>query len=335
MKLPRGYRLAGVACGLKTDATKLDLGLVASDRACTAAGLYTTNQVVAAPVQLDRQRTPSATIRALVVNSGNANACTGDDGWRAALSMTEYVGEQLRVRPDDVLVMSTGIIGHQLDMAKVHHGIRLAATRLSDDVQACEQFARAIMTTDTVPKYASRQCGRGWAPCHAHWFCERGRHDFARDGDHAGPGDDGRPFEARSSDRLATRLPRMCRSMPSRWMVTPVRTTRCCCWPMAPSDAAVTHGEATASAFQDALTSLCTELAQSIVRDGEGATHFVEIRVAGAYFRRLRAGDGAQPSPTRRSSRRPSRAMIRTGAESFRRQAMRVSCSILSRRHSV
>ncbi len=146
-----GFRAAGVACGLKKTGA-LDMALVVSEVPCRAAAVFTTNRVKAAPVLHDqailaRNRTG---IRAVVANSGGANACTGDQGARDAAQMSALVAAQLGCNPDDVLVMSTGVIGHRLDMAKVATGIADAAAHLS--AAGGHAAARAIMTTDTRPK---------------------------------------------------------------------------------------------------------------------------------------------------------------------------------------
>ncbi len=154
--LPAGFRAAGVACGLKSKPGVPDVGLIVSDRPATAAGVYTQNQVCAAPVELDRRRTPAADMRGIVFNSGCANACTGEQGDRDALQMTELLGHYAGFRGDQGLVMSTGIIGHTLAMAKVEAGIRAAAQALTCDASAVERVSRALMTTDTYPKRATR-----------------------------------------------------------------------------------------------------------------------------------------------------------------------------------
>src|SRR5215469_2988426 len=128
--VPQGFRLAGVRAGLKRDPDKLDLALVVSDRPATAAGVYTQNLVFAAPVKLDRARTPAAKIRAVVINSGNANACTGERGDRDAARMAELAAATCGASGDQALVLSTGVIGEFLPMDKIASGIGAAAERL-------------------------------------------------------------------------------------------------------------------------------------------------------------------------------------------------------------
>src|SRR6187401_844138 len=116
MELPQGFRFAGIHAGIKPDAARKDLALVVSDRPAAAAGVYTTNLVCAAPVKVCRRRTPSEKTRAIVINSGNANACTGDGGIKDAEEITAAVAESISAKPEEVLICSTGVIGHRLPM---------------------------------------------------------------------------------------------------------------------------------------------------------------------------------------------------------------------------
>ncbi|MDO4586889.1 MAG: bifunctional glutamate N-acetyltransferase/amino-acid acetyltransferase ArgJ [Planctomycetia bacterium] len=154
--LPKGYRFAGVHCDVKPNTTKLDLSLIVSDRPATAAGVYTQNLVCGAPVQLDRLRTPGAGFRAIVVNSGVANACTGEQGFQNAETMAALTAEAIGAAQDQTLVMSTGVIGIQLPMNKIEAGIKEAASKLSSSYEHFNLAASGMMTTDTVRKTASR-----------------------------------------------------------------------------------------------------------------------------------------------------------------------------------
>lgn len=157
-QLPKGFTTGGVYSGVKEDTSKLDLSLLVSDRAATAVGVYTQNLVKAAPVLLDRERTPGDNLRAVITNSGVANACTGDQGMADARRMAALTAEAIGdgVTEEQVLVLSTGIIGEHLPMAKIADGIPAVAADLGSDAAAIERSARAIMTTDTVPKVRSR-----------------------------------------------------------------------------------------------------------------------------------------------------------------------------------
>ncbi len=154
--LPQGFRAAGVYCGIKRNTSKLDLSLIVSDRPAVAAGVYTQNRVFAAPVALDRARTPSAEMRAIVVNSGNANACTGQRGMDDAQEMARLAAVACDVSPASVLVLSTGIIGNFLPMDRITAGIASAAKELSINDDALVAAARGMLTTDSVHKLAGR-----------------------------------------------------------------------------------------------------------------------------------------------------------------------------------
>jgi glutamate N-acetyltransferase / amino-acid N-acetyltransferase len=152
--LPRGFRLAGVRAGIKRDTSREDVTLIASDLPATAAGVYTTNLVFAAPVAYDKALTPGRGFRGIVINSGNANACTGARGLDDARAMAAAAGRALGVAGEEVLVMSTGIIGEFLPMPTITAGIAAAAGQLGDDDTAAVAAARGMMTTDTRPKLA-------------------------------------------------------------------------------------------------------------------------------------------------------------------------------------
>ena len=152
--LPKGFRVAGIHAGLKRNPTREDVALVVSDRPATAAGVYTTNLVCAAPVVYDRTRTPGEGFRAVAINSGNANACTGARGLSDTERMATVAGEQVGAAADAVLVLSTGVIGEFLPLAKIEKGLGLVAAKLAHDADAVVTAARGMMTTDTRPKLA-------------------------------------------------------------------------------------------------------------------------------------------------------------------------------------
>jgi len=153
---PQGFRLTGLHCGIKSDAQKHDLTLIASDRPASAAGVYTQNRVCAAPVTLDRERTPGDAMQAIVINSGNANACTGQRGLDDARQMAQLAAEACGVAPEQALVLSTGIIGEFLPMDQIATGITAAAGQLGSSAEDLAAAAAGMMTTDTVPKVAGR-----------------------------------------------------------------------------------------------------------------------------------------------------------------------------------
>ncbi len=149
-----GFQTAGVVSGLKKNGKK-DLGLIYSEFPATVAAMFTRNLVRAAPVLLDQQRTANGSCRAVIVNSGNANCCTGEQGMQDAIRMGRLAAQGLMVDEEDVLVASTGVIGEPLPVEKIETAApnlikALAADGLSD-------FAEAIMTTDTVAKVVSRR----------------------------------------------------------------------------------------------------------------------------------------------------------------------------------
>ncbi|MEM9353940.1 MAG: bifunctional glutamate N-acetyltransferase/amino-acid acetyltransferase ArgJ [Planctomycetota bacterium] len=155
--IPKGFRMAGVHSGVKSKPEKQDLSLFVSDRPCVASGVFTQNIVHGAPVRLNRERTPGESIRGVVVNSGVANACTGEQGYRDTVEMARLTGEAIGCDAADVLVMSTGIIGTMLPMEKIAAGIQDASKQLSDSPDALTAAARGMMTTDTVHKVRSKE----------------------------------------------------------------------------------------------------------------------------------------------------------------------------------
>jgi len=156
IRVPKGFLVAGVHSGLKRDLRKQDLTLVVSEVPAVAVGVYTQNLVYAAPVALDRSRTPSERIRVVVINSGNANACTGERGLRDAYEMARLGAEAAGAEEDQALVLSTGVIGHYMPLDKIAQGVKLAAAQLGSDEDALVSAARGMMTTDTVHKIAGR-----------------------------------------------------------------------------------------------------------------------------------------------------------------------------------
>ncbi len=156
IRVPKGYLVAGVHCGLKRDLRKPDLTLVVSETPAVAVGVFTQNLVFAAPVALDRQRTPSERIRVVVINSGYANACTGQRGFEDACQMARLAAQSCGAEEDQALVLSTGVIGHYVPMDKIALGVKLAAAQLGSDEDALVSAARGMMTTDTVHKLAGR-----------------------------------------------------------------------------------------------------------------------------------------------------------------------------------
>jgi len=150
---PRGFRATGVHAGIKAD--RPDMAMLQSETPAVVAGVFTTNRIQAAPVLLCRQRLTSHCGQAIVINSGNANACTGEEGIRNADAMARLTAQALGLDESLVYVCSTGTIGRPMPMDKIEHGIHLAAQQLTSDGGAAA--AQAIMTTDTRPKQCAAQ----------------------------------------------------------------------------------------------------------------------------------------------------------------------------------
>jgi len=274
-----GFKVAGVNCGLKKDG-KLDFALVVSDRPCVAAGVFTTNLVKAAPVLVDMDVLASngEAIRAVAVNTGCANACTGRKGIQDAHVTASWVGEALGVRQESVLVMSTGVIGTHLPMDKIRQGVRQASAALGDDWTAA---ATAIMTTDTRPKLAS--------------ICvtTASGQTFTVAGISKGAGmiapnmatmlgvivtDAALPLaSAQAALRSATEYSF------NRIVVDGDMSTNDTVLLLANGASGVTlDNDDDLARFEAALRAVCTKLAQDIVRDGEGVTRFITVNVTGA-----------------------------------------------------
>ena len=153
MKLPLGFRAGAIAAGLKSSGA-LDLTIIENlGPRFDAAAVFTTNQVVAAPVIWSRQVAKGGIVRAVVLNSGGANACTGPQGFADTHATAELVGELLSISSGEVIVCSTGLIGELLPMDKIMSGIKSIVPRM--DIQSLDIAAQAIMTTDSVAKIAT------------------------------------------------------------------------------------------------------------------------------------------------------------------------------------
>ncbi len=278
---PQGFRAAGVACGIKASGA-LDLALVASTQPCAAAAVFTTNQLKAAHIRyaqplLARRRTG---YRAVVINSGNANACTGPRGLADVHAVVELAGFLLGFPADTILMMSTGVIGVPLPVDKIRAGLLHAVSALSE--AGGEAAARAIMTTDTRPKMAVRRLtlhgvpvtiggmAKGAGMIHPHMATMLAL--ITTDAEI-------------EPDRLGVLLQAAVDASFHRITVDGDQSTNDTVLILANGAARVALDESAMPLFQEALTDLCVELAKAIVQDGEGATKFVEIRVRGARTR--------------------------------------------------
>jgi len=304
LRLPQGFRAAGVYSGVKRNDTKLDLSLVVSDRPAVAAGVYTKNLVHAAPVKLDRERTPSDSIRVVAINSGVANACTGDQGDADARQMAAWAAEAVGVKPDEALVMSTGVIGSMLPMPKIQAGILAASKQLGDDEQSLENAARGIMTTDTVPKLRGREVMIGGIPTRIT--------GMAKGAAMIGPN---------MATMLSLVMTDAClkKQDAQAALVDAVDESFHCIsvdGHMSTNDTVILLANGAAQAgespgnpqplegkaladFRTTLFEVCEDLAQSIPADGEGATHLITVEVHGCRSRldALKIGKTIADSP--------------------------------------
>ena len=150
---PQGFLASGIYCGIKKSNLKNDLALVYSEVPATAAGVFTKNKVKGAPVYISKEHLANKKAQAIIVNSGNANTCTGDDGLNKAKKMALLQAKELNLKADDVLVASTGVIGVPLNIDAIKNGIPLLTEKLSKN--GFDEASSAIMTTDTFKKQAA------------------------------------------------------------------------------------------------------------------------------------------------------------------------------------
>jgi glutamate N-acetyltransferase/amino-acid N-acetyltransferase len=282
--VPQGFSLAGVHCRIKRDPQKQDLTLVLSDRPATGAGVYTNNLVCAAPVALDRSRTPSERIRAVVICSGVANACTGQRGLEDARRMARLAAAACGADEDQALVLSTGVIGAFLPMERIEDGIAAAARQLGSSQSHLDSAARGMLTTDTVTKLAGSAVAIG-----GRRFQITG---MAKGAAMMGPNmatmlallmTDAplQPASAQAALRAAADESFNSMSvdghMSTNDTVLLLANGAAGGAPLAGDELAV---------FQTALDEVCVDLAKAIASDGEGATHLVTIEISGCADRR-------------------------------------------------
>lgn len=276
---PKGFRSAALHCGIKAKANALDLAVIAADTTASAAGLFTTNLAQAAPVLVSKQHLARSggIARAIVVNSGCANACTGDQGMSDAVSMATDVANALECDPSEVLVASTGVIGVNLKMDRVSSGIRSAVPALVRGKGS--ETARAIMTTDPFPKeYAvTVQTARG---------------SFSVGGTAKGSGMIEPNMatmlgfittDARISPALLDRALRESgRDTFNAITVDGECSTNDSLFALASGASGVTVDEELYPALHEAFLTVSRELALGIVRGGEGATKLISVHVRDA-----------------------------------------------------
>lgn len=279
---PAGFSCGAAACGLKVPG-KLDVAVLVADRAVPAAAMFTTNLVQAAPVLVSREhlKKSGGKVRAVVVNAGNANACTGQQGLRDAREMCEQVARFVGCPREQVMVASTGVIGRLMDMPKVRRGIAGALKSLATGPDAFAKFSQAICTTDRWAKTASATVA-----------ADAGQ-SYMVTGTTKGAGMIG-PKMATTLAFLATdaqvgaallreSLRHAIQASYNRAMVDGHMSTNDFALLLAngASGVKVTEPEALGE-FESALSTVCLDLASQIVRDGEGATKRIELIITGA-----------------------------------------------------
>ncbi len=283
MILPRGFRAAGLACGIKQNKSTFDLSLFVSDAPCCGAGVFTTNQVCGAPVKVSRERVPSDSIRAVIINSGNSNACTGDRGIEDARWMTHQVASALDFDDAEVLVCSTGIIGHFLPRAPIEQGIPEVVRQLDSDSQAFLNAARGMMTTDTVPKQAARTLSISGTTVRVS--------GVAKGAAMIAPNMATMLSVIMTDARLnASQTDQMLRHAVNRSFncVSVEGHTSTSDTVLLLANGAADAGELSDQELSDLQTvvdEVAMELGQAIIRDAEGADHFITIEVSGAKQR--------------------------------------------------
>jgi glutamate N-acetyltransferase/amino-acid N-acetyltransferase len=275
--LARGFRYAGVHSGIRPDPNRLDLALVVSDGPCSAAGVFTQNRVCAAPVQVCRERLPSAEVRGIVICSGNANACTGRRGLEDARRMTERAAVAIGCRPEQVLVCSTGVIGRLLPMPVIEDGIGKAAAALDDQTEALDRAAHAILTTDTRVKVSTRTLDVGGNTVRIT--------GFAKGAAMIGPNMATMlAFVSTDAcvakDDLAALAPQAAARSFNCVSVEGHTSTNDSLIFLANGQRTPLRG-ADLRCFDDAATAVCAELARAIAADAEGADHLITIQVEG------------------------------------------------------
>jgi glutamate N-acetyltransferase/amino-acid N-acetyltransferase len=276
---PSGFRAAGIHAGIKARAGALDLALLVSDRPATAAAVFTTNKAQAAPVIVSREHLQKSggVVHGIIVNSGCANACTGDEGMVNARAMAAETAVLLGCSAEQVLVSSTGVIGVGLNMDKLRAGLPVVHAAL--DPSHGDQAARAIMTTDPFPKEAAVTVTIGSA-------------SFAIGGMAKGSG----MIEPNMATMLGfvttdAAVPRDLLDRALREVVDDTFnaitvdgecSTNDCVMVLANGASGVAIDATHYDAFADGLRAVCLRLALGIVRGGEGATKLITVTVSGA-----------------------------------------------------
>lgn len=283
MILPRGFRSAGLACGIKEKKSTFDLSLFVSDVPCAGAGVFTKNQVCGAPVKVSRERVPGDSLRAVVINSGNANACTGERGIEDAKWMTGLVAAGLDIAAEKVLVCSTGIIGRFLPRTPLETGIPAAIEHLGSDSEAFLNAARGMMTTDTVPKQATRVVNAGGQEIRISGVAKGAAMIAPNMATMLSVIMTDAPLSVAQTDQMLRHA--VDRSFNCVSVEGHTSTSDTVFLLANSASGADALSEAELGQLQTALDEVAMELGQAIIRDAEGADHFVTIEVSGAAGR--------------------------------------------------
>jgi glutamate N-acetyltransferase/amino-acid N-acetyltransferase len=281
--LPRGFRVAAVHAGIKRNATREDVTLVVSDLPAVAAGVYTTNLVFAAPVAYDRSLTPGRNFRGVAINSGNANACTGDRGLEDAKAMAAAAARHIGATADEVLVLSTGVIGEFLPLEKIARGLERAAASLGGDDEAAVRAARGMMTTDTRPKLAGSTFTADGTSYTLFGMAKGAAMIGPRLATMLGVVLTDAAIEPADAERLlreAAETSFNCVSVDGHMSTNDTVLLLA----NGAAGGGTLHGAGLA-AFGRALSAACETLAREMADDGEGATHVMRIEVTGCASR--------------------------------------------------
>lgn len=276
---PQGFRAAGVYCGIKKNAEKLDLALIVADAPVAAAAVFTTNKAVAAPVVVSREHLQRSGGRAaaIVTNSGCANACTGEAGMQVAREMAAAAARAAGCEPQHVLVASTGVIGVPLDASKVQNGIDAASRALS--VDGWQNATRAIMTTDPFPKSCAVRVATRAGIITVGGMAKGSGMIEPRMATMLGYLTTDAAIEPAI---LSKALTRVVDETFNAITVDGECSTNDCVFALASGRSGVTIARDDDPAFLEALRAVAGHLAREIVRGGEGATKLVTVRVTGA-----------------------------------------------------
>ena len=275
----KGFRFAGVHAGIKSDGA-LDMGLIAAESPVDSAGVFTRNLVRAAPVELSARRLRGGTSQAVLVNSGNANACTGSAGRDAALTLSGDTAKALRIRRGLVLPASTGVIGVPLPVSRMQRAIPNLVDDLADD--GADRFARAIMTTDRGPKVAKAEVRVGRTACSVLGIAKGAGMIHPNMATTLAFVTTDATVPHRALSRL---LVRASDETFNRATVDGDTSTNDSIYALASGAAGareLAEKSASGRRFQAALVEVLEALAKMIVADGEGAEHLVRVNVEGA-----------------------------------------------------